>query len=61
MKEYMLYIKNDGSLLQPEVEGEFLRQCERYIEDLKQQGRLISAQPLGAESKIISKSGGGWK
>jgi hypothetical protein len=61
MKEYMFYIRNDGSELSADKEEEFLKQCEVYIEDLKKQGKLISAQPLGKEVKILSNSGGTWK
>src|SRR5216684_3549546 len=48
MREFMLYIRNDGSQLRPEDERAFLEACEKHIEDLQQQG------------KLITKSGGGW-
>lgn len=60
MREFMLYIRNDGSDLPPDVEQAFIETCEKYIEDLRKQGKLIAAQPLGDEGKVISKSGGGW-
>ena len=61
MKEYMFYIRNDGSKLSSEDEKKFLKQCEIYIEELKKQGKLISAQPLGKEGKIISRVDNVWK
>jgi hypothetical protein len=61
MKEYMFYIRNDGSELPADKEQEFLKLCEAYIEGLKKLGKLISAQPLGKEGKVISNSQGVWK
>ncbi len=61
MKEFMLYIRNDGSVLPSDKEQEFLKKCEVYIEDLKKQGKLIGAQPLGEEGRIISNKRGVWK
>ena len=40
--------------------AEFLKQCELYIEGLKKQGKLISAQPLSDEIKVISFLNGTW-
>jgi hypothetical protein len=60
MREFMLYIRNDGSQLRPEDEKAFLEACEKHIEDLQQQGKLIAAQPMGDEAKVITRSGGGW-
>jgi hypothetical protein len=39
---------------------EFLKKCEAYINSLKQEGKLISAQPLVREGKIISGKKGLW-
>src|SRR5438105_3092971 len=60
MKEFMLYIRNDGRELPPEQEQRFLEACEAYLEELKRKGQLISAQPLGDEGTVISRSGDGW-
>jgi hypothetical protein len=60
MREFMLYIRNDGSQLRSEEEQSFLEACENYIEDLRRQGKLIAAQPLGDEGKVITRSEGGW-
>jgi len=62
MKEFMLYIRNQGqSTLSPDQHEEFLKKCESYIEDLKKQGKLVSAQPLEIRGKIISKQVGEWE
>jgi hypothetical protein len=56
----MMYIRNDGRELPAHEEQAFLKACEAYIEELKRDGKLISAQPLAHEGKVISRSGGGW-
>jgi hypothetical protein len=60
MREFMMYIRNDGKELPANQEQEFLKACEDYIGALQSQGRLISAQPLGDEGRIVSKSAKGW-
>jgi len=60
MREFMFYIRNDGSELAPEQEQPFLKACETYIEELKRKGQLISAQPMGDEGTILTKSAAGW-
>ena len=64
MKEFMLLIRN----LQDSKENftetmhkEFMSKCEVYIGKLKNQGKLISAQPLIREGKMISGMPGEWK
>ena len=64
MKEFMLLIRNkqnhqDG--WSDDTLHEFLKKCEVYILNLKNQGKLISAQPLIREGKIISFKNGDWK
>lgn len=57
MKEFMLLIHNDGdqkSGLSPIAHQVFLRKCESYINQLKSEGKLVSAQPLVKEGVIIS-------
>jgi hypothetical protein len=64
MKEFMLLILNKADH-QDEWPDErlqnFLKKCETYIMNLKQQGKLISAQPLIREGKILSGKSGAWK
>ena len=64
MKEFMLLIRNaidHQSEWTTERHKEFLKKCEIYIDDLKKEGKLISAQPLVREGKIISGKNGSWK
>ncbi len=61
MNEYMFLIRNrigHQSSWTPERHKEFLKSCEVYINDLKNRGRLISAQPLVREGVIISGTKG---
>ena len=44
-----------------EKQQEFIKKCEEYIGRLKQGDKLISAQPLIREGRIISGSKGAWK
>lgn len=64
MKEFMLYIRNEANHLahlSPAQQQQFLKACEDYIDKLKKEGKLIGAQPLVREGKIISGSKGNWK
>ena len=64
MKEYMLLIRNvidHQATWAPEMHQQFLKKCEIYINDLKNSGKLISAQPIIREGKLISGSAGSWK
>ncbi len=64
MKEFMLLIRNEidhQSSWSPGQHQQFLKKCESYIDRLKQEKRLISAQPLVREGRIISGSKGAWK
>lgn len=64
MKEFMLLIRNIGdhsSALAPQKHTLFLQACKDYIGDLTKQGKLIAAQPLVRQGKIISGSKGAWK
>jgi hypothetical protein len=63
MKEFMLLIRNEinhESEWSSEQRREFLKKCESYIDNLKKEGKLISAQPLVREGKIISGKKGSW-
>lgn len=64
MKEFMFFIRkqeNSAESLPPELFEKFLKACEVYIEGLKKEGKLISAQPMEYTGKIISKTERGWK
>jgi hypothetical protein len=64
MKEFMLLIRNEGDAkasLSADKHLAFIKQCERYIGDLKSQHKLIAAQPLVREGAIISSTDEGWK
>lgn len=64
MKEFMLLIRNeiDHQAAWPkEQHQQFLNKCKIYISNLRNDGNLISAQPLVREGKIISGSKNTWK
>ena len=63
MKEFMLLIRNQGEHLQdlsPDDHEQFVKACEVYINNLKQQGKLLSAQPMERQGKMISGTKGNW-
>lgn len=63
MKEFMFFIRKQGNsedTLSPERFKQFLKACETYIENLKQQGKLISAKPFAWSGNIISGKPGRW-
>ncbi|HEY6063328.1 MAG TPA: YciI family protein [Chitinophagaceae bacterium] len=63
MREFMLLIRNESNnfdWLSTEQQQEFLQKCKDYIGELKKEGKLIAAQPLVREGKIISGSTGAW-
>jgi len=64
MKEFMLLIHNDAnskSAFTPDREKEFLNACKVYIENLKDNDQLISAQPLVREGIMLSGHDGNWE
>jgi hypothetical protein len=64
MKEYMLLIRNTidhQAAWSPEQHQQFLEKCRDYIGHLTKEGRLVSAQPLVLEGKMVSRSRGAWK
>jgi len=64
MKEFMLRILNQvdsKDSMTPESHQRFLQSCKDYIGELTKQGKLIAAQPLIREGKIISKTKSDWK
>jgi hypothetical protein len=63
MKEYMLLIRNSidhKAEWSDEQHNTFLGKCESYIGKLKSENKLIAAQPLVREGKIISVKNGFW-
>jgi hypothetical protein len=63
MKEYMFYIRNTKNAkqdLSPQDHLSFVKQCESYIGHLKKENRLIAAQPVLNEGKMLRKSNDGW-
>jgi hypothetical protein len=64
MKEFMLLIRNaidHQGAWSADRHEQFLKACETYIGNLKREGKLISAQPLVREGKIVSGEKGAWK
>jgi len=64
MQEFMLLVRNEGerlAALSPEQRLAFVKKCEVYIGDLKKEGKLIAAQPLIREGRIISGTQSAWK
>jgi len=56
MKEFMLLIRNEGdgkASLNAEQHLAFVKKCEEYINALKNENRLIAAQPLIREGFVI--------
>lgn len=59
----MFLIRNIGdhkSTFSPELHTEFLKKCEEYIGKLKNEGKLISAQPIERQGAVIRCSSGDW-
>jgi hypothetical protein len=64
MKEYMLYIRNEKEAkksLTSEQHLAFIKQCESYIEKLKNSKQLIGAQPIVREGIVLKKLKNGWE
>jgi hypothetical protein len=63
MKEFMFFIRKQSDsekTLPPDTFQKFLKGCEVYIEKLKNEGKLISAQPIDRGGKIISGRNDKW-
>ena len=63
MKEFMLIIRNENdnfSKLLSDQKEQFLNKCMVFINNLKNEKKLIGAQPLVREGKIISRINGAW-
>lgn len=64
MKEFMFLIHNEidhQSNWSQDQHKEFLKACETYIGNLKKNGKLISAQPMVREGKMVSGTMGHFK
>ena len=60
MKEFMLLIKKPRTD-EDNVSEEFLKACEAYIDRLKADGNLISAQPIESEDNMVLSKSKTWK
>ena len=63
MKEFMFYIRNEKDAkksLTPEEHLAFIKKCEIYIGKLKNENKLIAAQPIVREGVVIKKNESGW-
>jgi hypothetical protein len=64
MKEFMLLIRNEADHQQswsPEKHQKFLKACEVYMGNLIKEGKLIKAQPMVREGKMVSGEKDAWK
>jgi hypothetical protein len=64
MKEFLLIIRNENdnfTKLSSEQQKQFLNKCEVYIKNMKNEKKLIEAQPLARQGVIISGSNGKWQ
>ena len=64
MKEFMLLIRSEGDCaakMSPEFHQAHLKKVIRYINHLKDQGRLISAQPLTMTGSMLTGNKGSFK
>lgn len=60
----MLLVRNEGERLEalsPEQRLQFVKKCEVYIGNLKKEGKLMAAQPLVREGRVISGTPAAWK
>ncbi len=63
MKEFMLFIRkqdNSEETLSPDQHQSFLKSCEQYIDNLKKEGKLVSAQPIEWKGTILSRNKVAW-
>jgi hypothetical protein len=63
MKEFMILVRNTVDSKQDfsaEKDREFLDSCKVYIERLTSEGKLISAQPMVREGRMIAGKEGAW-
>jgi hypothetical protein len=63
MKEFMLYIRNEKDAKKTLTEDQhlsFIKKCETYIGILKNEKKLIAAQPIVREGVVLKKTECGW-
>jgi len=63
MKEFMFYIRNGKDAKNSLTEDQhlaFIKKCETYINFLKSDNKLISAQPIVREGIVLKKTDNGW-
>lgn len=63
MKEFMFYIRNEKDAkksLTADQHLAFIKQCEVYIGKLKNENKLIAAQPIVREGVVLKKTNDGW-
>ena len=63
MKEFMFYIRNEKDAKKSLSEDQhlaFIKQCEVYIGKLKNDNKLIAAQPIVREGVVLKKTVSGW-
>ncbi len=63
MQEFMFFIRkqnNSAETLPPDQHDKFLKSCERYIENLRKDGKLVSAQPIEWKGTILSRTSTSW-
>jgi hypothetical protein len=63
MKEFMFYIRNEKEAkksLTAEQHLAFIKKCEVYIGHLKNENRLIAAQPIVREGVVLRKLENTW-
>jgi hypothetical protein len=64
MEEFMFFIRKQGNsneTLPADTHQQFLKSCERYIENLQKEGKLISAQPIEWKGRIVSRADTTWR
>ena len=64
MQEYMLLIRNridHQAAWTPEQHLKFLDRCREYIGRLSNEGKLLSAQPMVKDGRLLSGSPEAWK
>jgi len=63
MKEFIFYIRNERDEKKSFSEEQhlaFIKKCELYIGELKNQNKLIAAQPIVCEGVFLKKAEMGW-
>lgn len=64
MKEFILFVRTEGDPLKTKSPDELQKHFQKifaYIDNLKQQGKLLGSNPLEMEGKMISGKKGAMK